>query len=648
MKEIEIVVFSGGRGTRAIQEAFSGVDNIRVTYLINGYDSGLSTGEVRRVIPGMLGPSDFRKALTGISQSYEANSARQLSKLFEHRLPVSRDNASANFDCWSTVESALEFVASISPELEVDKALKVASEMHRFYAHVESHPESKFDCSDLAIGNAYFGGAFLRTRGFNTALEEAKSLFELPGTVDILNVTAGDDLWLTVTTAESHISVEEGHFVTVAPPAPINSVFLIDRPTFYQHRDTYSEWKTMPTEALSDVVESQIAPEPNQTALERIAKANLIVYGSGTLHSSLIPSYITSGVSEAIASNTKSLKILFVNGGRDVDIHESVERQETVAMYEKYLGATSERPLTSLVTEIWISGGPWAPQVSDAFVGTQKFAGIPVRQLTDDEKTKYTETESYVAFSHALSRHVGVTLGSKSNVASIVVPLWNEAIRLPLLKGALPQLEKTLSGSLIEIIVVDGNSTDGSLEQVQTWPDVRLLKSPGRGRGTAIAEGIRQSRGGTIGVFHADGEYDASDIQAMIRMAEQSPETLYVASRTHGAGGSYALRKVYEGHGFQYWISRTGGVVLSALLSLRLGRTVSDPFSGVFACSSEIAREHFTRCGDVDSFIKGLISAHKAGIPIVEVGVDYVPRSANDGKKTNTGTGLAALWSVFN
>src|SRR5256885_7690099 len=34
-----------------------------VTLLVNGYDNGRSTGALRRFLPGMLGPSDFRKTL---------------------------------------------------------------------------------------------------------------------------------------------------------------------------------------------------------------------------------------------------------------------------------------------------------------------------------------------------------------------------------------------------------------------------------------------------------------------------------------------------------------------------------------------------------------------------------------------------------
>ena len=56
-----IVMFSGGRGTGSITEALMKHAQIELILLVNTYDDGLSTGALRRFVPGMLGPSDVRK-----------------------------------------------------------------------------------------------------------------------------------------------------------------------------------------------------------------------------------------------------------------------------------------------------------------------------------------------------------------------------------------------------------------------------------------------------------------------------------------------------------------------------------------------------------------------------------------------------------
>ena len=58
---LNIVLFSGGSGTKSISEFLAGQSQVSLSVLINCYDDGHSTGRLRRFVPGMLGPSDVRK-----------------------------------------------------------------------------------------------------------------------------------------------------------------------------------------------------------------------------------------------------------------------------------------------------------------------------------------------------------------------------------------------------------------------------------------------------------------------------------------------------------------------------------------------------------------------------------------------------------
>ena len=58
-----VTLFSGGRGGASIARQLLRTPGIDLSLVINGYDNGLSTGALRRYLPGMLGPSDFRKNL---------------------------------------------------------------------------------------------------------------------------------------------------------------------------------------------------------------------------------------------------------------------------------------------------------------------------------------------------------------------------------------------------------------------------------------------------------------------------------------------------------------------------------------------------------------------------------------------------------
>ena len=61
--KVEISLFCGGRGSANLIKELVKNSNVKLNLIINGYDNGLSTGVLRKFIPGMLGPSDFRKKL---------------------------------------------------------------------------------------------------------------------------------------------------------------------------------------------------------------------------------------------------------------------------------------------------------------------------------------------------------------------------------------------------------------------------------------------------------------------------------------------------------------------------------------------------------------------------------------------------------
>ncbi|MCP9969382.1 2-phospho-L-lactate transferase CofD family protein [Actinomadura madurae] len=59
---------------------------------------------------------------------------------------------------------------------------------------------------------------------------------------------------------------------------------------------------------------------PNPAALAAIRDARLIVYGPGTPHSSLYPSYLAPGVAQAVAASRAAAKVLVVNIREDHDV----------------------------------------------------------------------------------------------------------------------------------------------------------------------------------------------------------------------------------------------------------------------------------------------------------------------------------------
>jgi hypothetical protein len=96
---------------------------------------------------------------------------------------------------------------------------------------------------------------------------------------------------------------------------------------------------------------------------------------------------------------------------------------------------------------------------------------------------------------------------------SVVVPVRNEARNLEIVLPAIAAVRPAVH----EIIVVDGNSTDGSLDTARrVLPWVRTISQTRKGKGNAMACGFGAATGDVIVMFDADGSADPSEIPAFV------------------------------------------------------------------------------------------------------------------------------------
>lgn len=101
------------------------------------------------------------------------------------------------------------------------------------------------------------------------------------------------------------------------------------------------------------------------------------------------------------------------------------------------------------------------------------------------------------------------TQGAGRPRMSVVLPVLNEAANLRHVVERLPE-------SVFEVVVVDGGSTDGTVEVASSLGSaVRVLSHPG-GRGAAVAAGLAVSKGDLIVIMDADGSQDPEGIPLLL------------------------------------------------------------------------------------------------------------------------------------
>jgi glycosyltransferase involved in cell wall biosynthesis len=113
----------------------------------------------------------------------------------------------------------------------------------------------------------------------------------------------------------------------------------------------------------------------------------------------------------------------------------------------------------------------------------------------------------------------------------VVVPALNEERNIGEILGRLP-------GGLHEVILVDGNSTDATVEVARkARPEIKVVHQHGRGKGAALRSGFAAVTGNLIVMLDADGSADPAEIPRFVGALEAGAD-FAKGSRFIGDGGS--------------------------------------------------------------------------------------------------------------
>lgn len=94
---------------------------------------------------------------------------------------------------------------------------------------------------------------------------------------------------------------------------------------------------------------------------------------------------------------------------------------------------------------------------------------------------------------------------------SVIICTLNE-------EASLPQVLPKIPSFVDEVILVDGYSTDGTVDVAKKLcPRIKVLYQPGKGKGDALRYGIERASGDIIVTLDADGQTDPEDIFRFIK-----------------------------------------------------------------------------------------------------------------------------------
>ena len=121
---------------------------------------------------------------------------------------------------------------------------------------------------------------------------------------------------------------------------------------------------------------------------------------------------------------------------------------------------------------------------------------------------------------------------------SVIVPAMNEAANLP---HVLPRIPT----DVLEVILVDGNSTDDTVSVARSvLPSIRIVKQHGRGKGAALRTGFAAARGDIIVMLDADGSTAPEEIPSFVRALTDGAD--FVKGSRFLPGGGTADMQLYR------------------------------------------------------------------------------------------------------
>ncbi|MFI9594649.1 2-phospho-L-lactate transferase CofD family protein [Nonomuraea sp. NPDC052265] len=348
MSRVSVALFGGGRGGASIARALLRTPGTSLSLLVNGYDNGLSTGALRRWLPGMLGPSDFRKNLL-----LHLDPGDPRHTLLERRLPS------------GTTPAALD---ELTDAVAATGLAGAARELRVVAERLAARPGG-LDLADCALGNLVFAGAYLRLgEDFNAAVRACARTFGSP--VRLLNVTGGENAYLVALKQDGRVLADEADIVAPQDAGTITGLFLLREPLTAADRAALAG---RPAGRVRELLARRSADvTPNPEALRALAEADLVVYGPGTPHSSLLPSYLTPGLAEAVSESRAAARVFVVNVGGDHDV-QGLTATDLVDRTLAYLGDPGNERAT--ITHVLSGRGAAGPAVPACVLDRGSWAG---------------------------------------------------------------------------------------------------------------------------------------------------------------------------------------------------------------------------------------------------------------------------------
>ncbi len=196
----------------------------------------------------------------------------------------------------------------------------------------------------------------------------------------------------------------------------------------------------------------------------------------------------------------------------------------------------------------------------------------------------------------------------------IVLPTLNEAASIGNVIEEIPQRALEEKGYHVDVLVVDGNSTDLTMKIAQE-KGARILVEPRRGKGRAIRTALEEVNADYIFMLDGDYTYPTTYIPEMLDILKKYP--VVIGSRLKGKRQKGALRRLHL----------LGNHLITLFANILYGTRISDLCTGYWGFRREVVQNLDLTCDGFQLEAELLTQLAKKGYKIGEVPIVYRVRT---------------------
>jgi dolichol-phosphate hexosyltransferase len=198
----------------------------------------------------------------------------------------------------------------------------------------------------------------------------------------------------------------------------------------------------------------------------------------------------------------------------------------------------------------------------------------------------------------------------KEKEICIIIPTLNEESSIGKVIDEVPR--KTLEdlGYIVNVVVVDGISTDQTIKIAQEKGATVILEER-RGKARAIRTALEKVEADYLFMLDGDYTYSPAHIPAMIEVLKRYP--VVIGSRLKGKREKGALKK----------INLVGNLFLTAFANILYGTRISDVCTGYWGFRREVIQKLILTSDGFQLEAELLIQVSKMGYKIGEIPILY-------------------------